>query len=182
MKSFLSLKEKFTFFASGEPHYFLALPDSERIVYQVDLNVFDEFNLKSVDDGSLIELVENRGKAQFKIVEISCFGYKSDFYFCPTPSLLFQLVATFYRKLPQTKTDVKKGAKPSILKYKENLEHLDKIFTYGENHYEEPIVLEEIAEYSGFSSYYFTRFLRPIRVPPLCVFLWKIDSIKQNLF
>lgn len=66
MKSFLSLKEKFTFFASGEPHYFLASQDSERIVYQVDLNVFDEFNLKSVDDGSLIELVETGEKHSLK--------------------------------------------------------------------------------------------------------------------
>ncbi|WP_207696245.1 hypothetical protein DOK67_0002022 [Enterococcus sp. DIV0212c] len=161
------------FFASGEPHYFLASPDSERIVYQFDLNIFDEINLKSADDCSLIELFETREKHSSKWSKSLVLDMKTvlqqlfEEYTNNNQgknyalfSLLFQLVTTFYRRLPQTQTEVKKGAKSSTIKYKENLEHLDKIFTYVENHYEESITLEEIAKYSGFSSYYFTRFFK----------------------
>ncbi|MGX7149423.1 AraC family transcriptional regulator [Enterococcus ureasiticus] len=161
------------FFASGEPHYFLASPDSERIVYQFDLSLFDEMNLKSADDCSLIELFETGEKHSSKWSKSLVLDMKKvlqqlfEEYTNNNQgknyalfSLLFQLVTTFYRRLPQTQTEVKKGAKSSTIKYKENLEHLDKIFTYVENHYEESITLEEIAKYSGFSSYYFTRFFK----------------------
>ncbi|MGM0218027.1 AraC family transcriptional regulator [Enterococcus sp. AZ126] len=161
------------FFASGEPHYFLASPDSERIVYQFDLNLFDEINLKSANDCSLIELFETGEKHSSKwskslaldmkkllqqLFEESGNNNQGKNY--ALFSLLFQLVTTFYRRLPQTQIEVRKGAKSSTIKYKENLEHLDKIFTYVENHYEESITLKEIAKYSGFSSYYFTRFFK----------------------
>ncbi|ALS00018.1 AraC family transcriptional regulator [Enterococcus silesiacus] len=161
------------FFASGEPHYFLASSDSERIVYQFDLSIFNEKQLKSADDCSLIELFETGEKHSSnwskslaidikKLLQQLFEEYgnqhlgKSYALF----SLLFELVTTFYRRLPQTKMEVKKGAKASTMKYKENLEQLDRIFTYVENHYEESITLEEIAKYSGFSSYYFTRFFK----------------------
>ncbi|ALS37557.1 AraC-like DNA-binding protein [Enterococcus rotai] len=161
------------FFASGEPHYFLASPDSERIVYQFDLNIFDEINLRSANDCSLIELFETGEKHSskwsksltlemkkllqqlFEEAEKNVPGKNYALF-----NLLFQLITTFYRRLPQTKMEVKKGAKASTMKYKENLEQLDRIFTYVENHYEESITLEEIAKYSGFSSYYFTRFFK----------------------
>ncbi|MBO0474805.1 hypothetical protein IGL98_002426 [Enterococcus sp. DIV0840] len=161
------------FFASGEPHYFLASPDSERIVYQFDLSLFNEKQLKSVEDCSLIELFETGEKHSsnwskslvldvkkilqrlFEEYEKERQGKKYELF-----SLLFQLITMFYRRLPQTKVKVKKGAKASTIKYKENLEQLDRIFTYVENYYEESITLEEIAKYSGFSSYYFTRFFK----------------------
>lgn len=161
------------FFASGEPHYFLASPDSERIVYQFDLKLFDEKNLKLGNDCSLVELFETGEKHSSKwakslvldmkkILQQLFDEYKNDSLGKNYAlfSLLFQLITTFYRKLPQTKVEVKKGAKASIIKYKENLEQLDRIFTYVENHYEESITLEEVAKYSGFSSYYFTRFFK----------------------
>ncbi|MBM7689943.1 AraC family transcriptional regulator [Enterococcus ureilyticus] len=161
------------FFASGEPHYFLASPNSERIVYQFDLSLFNEKQLKSVGDGSLIELFETGEKHSskwskslvsdikqllqqlFEEYEKNNQGKKYALF-----SLLFQLITTFYRRLPQTQLEVKKGAKASTIKYKENLELLDRIFSYVENHYEESLTLEEVAKYSGFSSYYFTRFFK----------------------
>lgn len=161
------------FFASGEPHYFLASPDSERIVYQFDLSLFDEKSLKSENDCSLIELFETGEKHSSKWSKSLALDTRKllqqlfEEYEKENPgknylvfSLLFQLITTFYRRLPQTKTIVKKGAKASTIKYKENLEHLDKIFTYVEEHYEESITLEDVAKYSGFSSYYFTRFFK----------------------
>ncbi|WP_348920492.1 AraC family transcriptional regulator [Enterococcus rotai] len=161
------------FFASGEPHYFLASPDSERIVYQFDLSLFDEKNVKSANDCSLIELFETGEKHSSKwskslivemkkllqqlFVEVEKDAPGKNYALL---HLLFQLITTFYRRLPQTQIKVKKGAKSSTIKYKENLEQLDRIFTYVENHYEESITLEEIAKFSGFSSYYFTRFFK----------------------
>ena len=41
------------FFASGEPHYFLASPDSERYVYQFDLKFFDETFLRETEESLL---------------------------------------------------------------------------------------------------------------------------------
>ncbi|EOH92592.1 hypothetical protein UAW_02989 [Enterococcus haemoperoxidus ATCC BAA-382] len=161
------------FFASGEPHYFLASPNSERIVYQFDLSLFEEINLKSTNDCSLIELFETGEKHSSKWSKSLAMDMKKLLQQLFEEygkqdlgknyalfSLLFQLVTTFYRRLPQTHTEVKKGAKASTIKYKENLKQLDRIFTYVENHYEESITLEEIAKYSGFSSYYFTRFFK----------------------
>lgn len=161
------------FFASGEPHYFLASPNSERTVYQFDLSLSNEKQLKSVEDGSLIELFETGEKHSskwskslvsdikqllqqlFEEYEKNNQGKKYALF-----SLLFQLITTFYRRLPQTQLEVKKGAKASTIKYKENLELLDRIFSYVENHSEESLTLEEVAKYSGFSSYYFTRFFK----------------------
>lgn len=161
------------FFASGEPHYFLASPDSERIVYQFDLSILDEQKLKAPNDISLTELFERGQKhssnwSKSLILEVRNLlhqlfdedeknnGGKN----YAIMSLLFQLISLFYRRLPQSQTTIKKGAKASTIKYKENLEHLDKIFTYVENHYEESITLEDVAKFSGFSSYYFTRFFK----------------------
>lgn len=161
------------FFASGEPHYFLASPDSERIVYQFDLSIFDEQNLKVAADISLTELFERGQKhssnwSKSLILDVRKLLHQlSEEYEKNNSgknyaimSSLFQLVILFYRRLPQSQTKIKKGAKTSTIKYKENLEHLDKIFTYVENHYEESITLEDVAKFSGFSSYYFTRFFK----------------------
>jgi AraC-like DNA-binding protein len=161
------------FFASGEPHYFLASPDSERIVYQFDLSVFNEKQLKSAEDCSLIELFETGEKHSSKWSKSLSLDIKKllQQLFEETEqnkqgknyaqfALLFQLITTFYRRLPQTQTKVKKGAKASTIKHKETLEQLDHIFNYVENHYDETITLEEVAKYSGFSPYYFTRFFK----------------------
>ncbi|MFD1899101.1 AraC family transcriptional regulator [Enterococcus termitis] len=161
------------FFASGEPHYFLASPDSERIVYQFDLSVFNEKQLKSAEDCSLIELFETGEKHSSKWSKSLYLDIKKllQQLFEETEqnkqgknyaqfALLFQLITTFYRRLPQTQIKVKKGAKASTIKHKETLEHLDRIFNYVENHYDETITLEEVAKYSGFSPYYFTRFFK----------------------
>lgn len=161
------------FFASGEPHYFLASPDSERIVYQFDLSIFDEQHLKEAADVSLTELFERGQKHSSNWSKALVLDVRKLLHHLfeeyeknnsgknyAIMSSLFQLIILFYRRLPQTQTKIKKGAKASTIKYKENLEHLDKIFTYVENHYEESITLEDVAKFSGFSSYYFTRFFK----------------------
>lgn len=161
------------FFASGEPHYFLASPDSERIVYQFDLQLFDEKLLRQSKDKSLAELFESGAKHSsewpealtkkvkelllelFEELENDSLGKKFAIY-----AYLFQLVTQFYRQLPATKLAVKKGGRASTIRYKETLERLDKIFSYVEMYYLESITLEEVAREVGFSPYYFTRFFK----------------------
>ncbi|MBP2100366.1 AraC family transcriptional regulator [Enterococcus rivorum] len=161
------------FFASGEPHYFLASPDSERIVYQFDLQLFDEKLLRQSQDKSLAELFENGAKHSsewpealtrkvkelllelYEELESDNLGKKFAIY-----AYLFQLVTQFYRQLPETKLTVKKGGRASTIRYKETLERLDKIFSYVEMYYLESISLEEVAREVGFSPYYFTRFFK----------------------
>ena len=161
------------FFASGEPHYFLASPESERIVYQLDLQLFDEEKLKIQKERSLTELFEKGEKHSLKwpnkLVEkvrenlIALFiesesdevGKNYAIY-----QYLFQLILLFYRELPESNVAVKKGGKNSTIKYKETLERLDQIFSYVETHYVESITLDEVAREIGFSPYYFTRFFK----------------------
>ena len=161
------------YFASGEPHYFLASPESERIVYQFDLQLFDEKNLKVSNECSITELFEKGEKhslkwpkelaekiegillALFSESEHQELGKNYAIY-----QYFFQLVLLFYRELPESDRDVKKGGKASTIKYKETLERLDQIFTYVENHYVESITLDDVAKEVGFSPYYFTRFFK----------------------
>lgn len=161
------------FFASGEPHYFLASPESERIVYQFDLQLFDDKKLKTPNECSLTELFEKGEKhslkwppeladkiqknllALFSESEGQEVGKNYAIY-----HYLFQLILLFYRELPESNVVVKKGGKASTIKYKETLERLDQIFSYVENHYVESITLDDVAKEIGFSPYYFTRFFK----------------------
>ncbi|MHC5226770.1 AraC family transcriptional regulator [Enterococcus sp. LJL99] len=161
------------FFASGEPHYFLASPESERIVYQFDLQLFDEKKLKIANEPSLTELFEKGEKHSLKWSQDLAEKVQANLLalFSESESqevgknyaiyhYLFQLVLLFYRELPESNRIVKKGGKASTIKYKETLERLDQIFSYVENHYVESITLDDVAKEVGFSPYYFTRFFK----------------------
>lgn len=161
------------FFASGEPHYFLASPESERIVYQFDLQLFDEKRLKGKNERSLVELFEKGEKHSLKWPQELTESIKETllalFFESESQKVgknyaiyhyLFQLALLFYRELPQSNISVKMGGKASTIKYKETLERLDLIFSYVENHYVESITLDDVAKEVGFSPYYFTRFFK----------------------
>jgi len=158
------------FFASGEPHYFLSSPDSERYVYQFDLKLFDESSLRK-NQTSLLKLFE-RGEGhsrhwpepfRSKIIELLVELYQlgseqpvGENYLIM--SNLYRLVGEFYRYLPQKTQDVK--VTPKAVHRKETLERLNQVFEYIENEYREAITVDEVAKYVGFSPYYFTRFFK----------------------
>ena len=161
------------YFASGEPHYFLASPDSERIVCQFDLSIFDETRVRLKNDLSLIKLFEIGEKHSnkwppeltetIKNILINLYEEYSNDKIGKEYSIfsdLHKLIVSFYRHLPKTKEPIKKEARTATLKYKENLEYLDKIFSYVEKHYIEQITLEDVSKYIGFSPYYFSRFFK----------------------
>lgn len=156
-------------FSSGQPHSFLSSPDSERLVYQFDLQVFDEtINQESL---SLRELFETRElHSRYWSKELKQFtqtillelydAYSSNAQGKNFSVLgkLYQLIANFYQWLPE-----KNNLCPveyTRIRYKDTLEYVNTVFEYVKCHYNEPITLEEIAKHTGFSPYYFTRFFK----------------------
>lgn len=159
------------FFPSGEAHYFLASPDSERYVFQFNLKLFDEKILRTSED-SLLSLFEygeplSRNWPEplarkatellinlYRIEESKPAGtnYLSLGY-------LYQLMGEFYLNLPRRK-EKKKTTKRSTIQHKETLDLLNQVFEYVENRYQDVITVEDIAKFVGFSPYYFTRFFK----------------------
>lgn len=180
------------YFASGEPHYFLASPNSERYVYQFDLKLFDE-SLQHPEGKSLSHLLKDGERhsknwpeelfVAVKQILLTTYEEEQD----PQPASqfaiyaeLYRMMTLFYRQLPQTAKPTKSGAKSEALKHKETLEQLDSVFLYVEEHYLETITLEEVANYVGFSPYYFTRFFKKHTGLTFMSFLteYRIDQAK----
>ncbi|MGM0125461.1 hypothetical protein IGI37_002860 [Enterococcus sp. AZ194] len=159
------------FFSSGEPHYFLSSPDSERYVYQFDLKMFDEKTLR-IGEKSLVSLFETSERHSYnwpketekKVREIllNLYRYNEDTADGANYLLLselYHLMGVFYRELPTTSQEYRLSHR-STIHYKETLERLNKVFDYVEERFLEPITLEEVAHFVGFSPYYFTRFFK----------------------
>jgi len=158
------------FFASGEPHYFLAAPNSERYVYQFDVKLFDEPVLRKEEE-SLLTLFEQyeghslfwpqwlRDEAIRLLLELHDINEQhpiGENYLIMAN--LQRLIAEFYRGLPRKQQTV--TITPNGLNRQETLQRLDKIFEYIENEYREVITIEDVAQHVGFSPYYFTRFFK----------------------
>lgn len=170
-ESVMTLEEgEIIFFASGEPHYFLASPDSERYVYQFDLKLFDETILRKNQD-SLLTLFEQGERHSrnwsesfrkkviqllVELYELSNEQIGGENYLIL--SNLYRLIGEFYRFLPR-KEHQRKVTPPAIQR-KETLMRLNEVFEYIENQYQESITVEDVAKHVGFSPYYFTRFFK----------------------
>ncbi|UUX33899.1 AraC family transcriptional regulator [Fundicoccus culcitae] len=159
------------FFASGEPHYFLASPNSERIVLQFDLSLLRENSLAQKDDRSLVEVfsqgerhsanwqaetarkVEQLVRQLHQTVNSSLEGKK---YLVMAD--LYQLVSLYFHEIPkQSSTAVRTK---STNQSKDVLDQVNDAVEYIEAHYFEQITLGDVAEAVGFSPYYFTRFFK----------------------
>ena len=159
------------FFPSGEPHFFLASPDSERIVYQFDLKLFREnANLQGTDRSltQLYNAVVNHSsdwpvplQNQLRELLLSIFAEsqsQQEGMQYGITGMLFQITQLFYQ-LP-TKTSESQGNPNKILRNKETLNLLNQTFTYVEDHYLDTITLQDVAEQIGFSPNYFSRFFK----------------------
>ncbi|HEL6768339.1 TPA: helix-turn-helix transcriptional regulator [Listeria monocytogenes] len=158
----------------GDVHYFLASPSSERIVIQFDLSLFQE---EMQMDGQmqtlremLIEMAhlsrewpeETVAKMQSLIMNIhsESSGEKPGKHYILKADLL-AIIGLIYREIPQIKTQPDSViSEDAVLKSQETLHKLDQIFSYVEKHYQEPVSLQEVADYTGFSTYYFTKFFK----------------------
>ncbi|WP_159723708.1 AraC family transcriptional regulator [Enterococcus sp. CSURQ0835] len=171
-ENILALKEGESYiFPSGEPHYFLASPDSERYVFQFDLKIFDKW---PVDNGQqrLVELFEScephsriwpanlqKDFNQLLILLYEASQKSNPGNFFQVVGYLNLLISKIYLELPQKKS-LKPTLRPAEMKYKETLDLLNTIFDYIENHYDQPLTLEQIASKVGFSPHYFSKFFK----------------------
>ncbi|WP_018750539.1 AraC family transcriptional regulator [Paenibacillus sanguinis] len=158
-------------FPSGEAHYFLASPDSERYVFQFNLKLFDEKVLRTSEDSllSLFEYGEPLSRNWPETLVRRATELLIDLYKLEeskpagmnylTLGYLYQLIGEFYLNLPRRK-EKKNKTKRSTIQHKETLDLLNQVFEYVENRYQEVITVEDIAKFIGFSPYYFTRFFK----------------------
>lgn len=160
------------FFPSGEPHFFLASPDSQRIVYQFELKLFHENENLQQKDRTLFELFDTavnhsrfwpeNSEKQLKKLLLSIYEEnetKNEGKQYTIMGALYQIVSLFYR-LPVKPVQDAKRATQKALKNKETLTYLNTIFEYVEQHYLDPLCLEDISSHLGFSPSYFSRFFK----------------------
>ncbi|EUJ30272.1 AraC family transcriptional regulator [Listeria floridensis FSL S10-1187] len=158
----------------GDVHYFLASPNSERIVIQFDLALFQAEDLLNQTDTNLRKLFSERALLsrtwgeqieqqvgrliQEMLLESEA---KQAGHLYSIKAKLFELITLMYRSFPTEPSKQKSVLRDDIvLKSQETLEKLDEIFSYVEANYQNPITLQEVADEIGFSSYYFTKFFK----------------------
>lgn len=159
-------------FSSGVPHYFLASPDSERYVFQFDLLMFDEVNLRRNGEPTLFDLFENgeplsrNWPVDFteKVTNLLLGLYQTQTEASVgvrfrIDALLHLFIADCYQFLPAKKKSLT-ITQPAAVKYQETLDQLNLVFDFIENHYQDSLTLEDVAKTVGFSPYYFTRFFK----------------------
>lgn len=160
-------------FGSGESHYFLASPGSTRIVYQFDLSVFQNHLMNQSDYKKIVaffETTENLSRFFEKAVEQelkhileSLFEEvqrKRPGYEYAILSWLHHLLVLYYRGMPKKSSVLIEGNFIESTHQKQTLERLNEVFIYIENHFQEVITLDDIANAIGFSPDYFSRFFK----------------------
>lgn len=185
------LKEgEIAFIGGGLIHYVLASPGSERLVYQFDLTYFAAGNKENLDFQKLFsELVpvsplwekneEERIRGLLDKMNLESEKRELGYQFS-LKSDLFLLITLLLREIPK---QVKEPKKINKLGTQDVLEKLDEIFNYVEAHYQETLTLQDIAEVSGYSSFYFTKFFKKNTGKTFLTFLneYRIDKAKWLL-
>lgn len=158
---------------SGESHYFVASPGSNRLVFQFDLALFRDTLFKEKGYTELVQLFEkaenhsvnwpyetrekvvNCLRELFKEMTQLEVGYEYAMI-----SQLLRLMTIYYREIPFKQDQAKKVSFVEAVNNHDTLERLNAIFMYVENHFTEGMTLDDIAEVVGFSPYYFARFFK----------------------
>lgn len=167
-------REDIYIISGGDIHYFLASPESERIVIQFDLSFFQDISTVEKTNKKLRHLFASivQDSSSWppalaeKIRDLLLAVHEENMerkvgYRYVIKAKMFELLALLYREVPENEQNATKIRQEiSSSKQIENMERLDKIFTYIEEHYHETITLNEIADYMGFSSFYFTKFFK----------------------
>jgi AraC-like DNA-binding protein len=162
------------FINGGDVHYFLASPESERVVIQFDLSLFQEMAALSGSDYPLRDIfteMEHSSSgwpeaAAARIIALVESIYEEDTqrregYAYLIKARLLELLTVIMREVPKNRTEKQsKFSEDRLMQSRETLERLERIFMYVEQHYQEPITLNEVARYMGFSPYYFTKLFK----------------------
>lgn len=162
------------FINGGDVHYFLASPESERIVIQFDLSFFQDISslektnkemrnlFSSIVQASSLwsQEVADQMRQLLMTVHEENNERKSGYRYV-IKAKMFKMLAILSREVPQNENwNDQVREEISSTKQMENLERLDKIFMYIEAHYQDTITLNDISAYMGFSSFYFTKFFK----------------------
>lgn len=162
------------FINGGDVHYFLASPESERIVIQFDLSFFQDISslektnkemrnlFSSIVQASSLwsQEVADQMRQLLMTVHEENNKRKSGYRYV-IKAKMFEMLAILSREVPQNENwNDQVREEISSTKQMENLERLDKIFMYIEAHYQDTITLNDISAYMGFSSFYFTKFFK----------------------
>ncbi|MHA0855546.1 AraC family transcriptional regulator [Paenibacillus sp. CMAA1364] len=168
------LKGEIQFIIGGDVHYFLASPDSERIVIQFDLSLYHEISMhqdKTRSSGEAFMGMEHssskwsaytteRMRSLIESIHDENVQSKEGYRYM-IKAKLYEMLALIYRDVPRNSQQ--KNIEFSIngnIRSRDMLEKLERIFSYVEDHYREPITLKEIAEYMGFDSFYFSKMFK----------------------
>ncbi|MBO0457095.1 helix-turn-helix domain-containing protein [Enterococcus hulanensis] len=178
------------FIGGGLIHYVLASPGSERLVYQFDLNYFTAGNKENLDLQKLFaELLpisphwekkdEIAVRSLLEQMNREMENQETGYQFA-LKAELFELITRLLRDIPQ---QAKQPKKINKLATQDVLEKLDGIFSYVEGHYQEVLTLQTIAEITGYSSFYFTKFFKKNTGKTFLTFLneYRIDKAKWLL-
>lgn len=162
------------FINGGDVHYFLASPESERIVIQFDLSFFQDISslektnkemrnlFSSIVQASSLwsQEVADQMRQLLMTVHEENNERKSGYRYV-IKAKMFEMLAILSREVPQNENwNDQVREEISSTKQMENLERLDKIFMYIEAHYQDTITLNDISAYMRFSSFYFTKFFK----------------------
>ncbi len=161
-------KDEILFFASGEPHYFLVSPGSERLVFQFDFSVFDgdllNLSMTEMSDffsrakrvssqwpqdvtNQMYQILNQLHQAHLKEDKLTTIG------------LLHLLLATVEKKVPPI-SEKSQNNGYSGGNYKKIIRILNQVYDYVEIHYMEKITLKDISDEVGFNEQYFSRFFK----------------------
>ncbi|UQZ35148.1 AraC family transcriptional regulator [Paenibacillus sp. PK3_47] len=162
------------FISGGDVHYFLASPESERVVIQFDLSLFQELAALSGNESPLRDIftgMEHSSsswpeEAASKVIGLIESIYEEDTqrregYAYLIKARLLELLTVIMREVPRNSSGKQpKFSEDTLLQSRETLERLERIFMYVEQHYREAITLGEVARYMGFSPHYFAKLFK----------------------
>lgn len=162
------------FINGGDVHYFLASPDSERVVIQFDLSFFQEVSTLSGQEHSLRNVFTEMEKSSWNWPQETAAQMlplikgiheenagRQDGYAYMIKAKLFEMLALILREVPKSlASKPPKISENTLIQSKETLWKLERIFEYVENHYQESVSLKSVAEYMGFSPYYFSKLFK----------------------
>lgn len=183
-------KGDMAFFKSGDVHYIVATPETNRYVYQFDMSLFNESIVEEMhlvdklNELSQVSLFWNKQVNERMreilltiVAEEDADRVDKDF---AVEALMYTLITLMIRRLPKDN----EIQQPKInIKSRVILETLNKVFRFIESNYHEKITLEDVATTAGFSPYYFTRFFKKNVGQTFVEFLnnYRIDKAKWEI-
>lgn len=180
------------FFNSGDIHYVVATPDSQRYVYQFDLTFFSEATVQGADFDfktmfsttprisrhwseiacqQLRHILKQLAQEEQHPDQLSPYAIRA---------LLFRLLVVMGRDIDHqevTQTHLSKIRSQQIL------ETLNQVFAYVEHHYAQPLTLDDAANSVNLSRYYFARWFKKNVGKTFMEFLndYRLDKVKWAL-